>query len=492
MDLRITVQLTVDQYDLFTIFISRYFTFLKKLPVTTVALIVVCLGSFIGPLGMASVNVAIPNLAADLHANAKMVSWLPTLFLLSSVVFMLPFGKLADNYGRKRIYTIGLALNAFTSLMCALGQQIEWVLFWRFAQGAASAMIFGTGVAILTSVTPSHKRGAALGLAAACVYIGLTLAPAIGGLLTEIWSWRAVFLFQVPLILFLLLLIKWGLKGEWKNDEVASFDWRGSFIFAVSSASLVFGFSSVPKLYGFLLLILSVITMIFFVYHQSRHHTPLIRVQMFRESRVFSMSLTTSLLMYGSNFPLAFLLSLYLQVVQGYGPAEAGQILLLQAFAMAILAPMSGRLSDKIQPRFLATIGCAIVACGFLVLSQMTTATGTTYIGGSLLLIGIGFGLFSSPNNNAIMGAVQDRELGVASASLNLARTIGNLLGMSSVNLLVHYYLGDNKIVAEQTPALMNTLSTAFYISLVSVIIATFLSGFRGKAERQTNSSASG
>ncbi|MEP4889129.1 MAG: MFS transporter [Aliiglaciecola sp.] len=459
---------------------------MNKLPVTTVALIVVCLGSFIGPLGMASVNVAIPNLAADLHANAKMVSWLPTLFLLSSVVFMLPFGKLADNYGRKRIYTIGLALNAFTSLMCALGQQVEWVLFWRFVQGAASAMIFGTGVAILTSVTPSHKRGAALGLAAACVYIGLTLAPAIGGLLTEMWSWRAVFLFQLPLIVILLGLIKWGLHGEWKNEHIASFDWRGSFIFAVSSTSLVFGFSSLPKLHGFLLLIFSVLTMILFVYHQSQHHTPLIRVQMFRESRVFSMSLITSLLMYGSNFPLAFLLSLYLQVVQGYSPAEAGQILLLQAFAMAFLAPMSGRLSDKVQPRFLATFGCAIVACGFLVLSQMTTATGTTYIGGSLLLIGIGFGLFSSPNNNAIMGAVQESELGVASATLNLARTVGNLVGMSTVNLLVHYYLGDSKINAEQIPALMSTISFAFYISLISVIVATFLSGFRGKANQQS------
>nr|WP_264363515.1 MFS transporter [Aliiglaciecola lipolytica] len=442
---------------------------------------VVCLGSFIGPLGMAAVNVAIPNLAADLHANAKMVSWLPTIFLLSSVIFMLPFGKLADNYGRKRIYATGLSLYAFSSLLCGFGQDVEWVLLWRFVQGAASAMIFGTGVAILTSVTPSQKRGAALGLAAACVYIGLTLAPVIGGYLTETWSWRAVFLFPVPLITVLLILIKFGLKGEWKNDEVASFDWRGSCIFAISSTSLVFGFSHLPSLYGVCLLLLSVATMVLFVIHQSRHKSPLIRVQMFRESRVFSMSLGTSFLMYGSNFPLAFLLSLYLQVVQGYSPAQAGQILLIQAFSMVFLAPLSGRLSDKIQPRFLATIGCGIVACGFLVLSQMTNNTDATYIGVSLLLIGIGFGLFSSPNNNAIMGSVQERELGVASASLNLARMIGNLFGMSIVNLLVHYYLGDNKIVAEQTPALMKTLSFAFHISLMSVILATILSAIRGK-----------
>ena len=159
---------------------ASLFSSFTKLPVTTVALIVVCTGSFIGPLGMASVNIAIPDLAAELQANAKMVSWIPTIFLLANVALMLPFGKLADNYGRKRIYSYGVMLNMLSSSMCALAFNIEWLLFWRFIQGAASAMIFGTGVAILTSVTPAEKRGFALGIAAACIYIGLTVAPAIG------------------------------------------------------------------------------------------------------------------------------------------------------------------------------------------------------------------------------------------------------------------------------------------------------------------------
>ncbi|MEP7706038.1 MFS transporter [Paraglaciecola sp. 25GB23A] len=445
------------------------------------ALIVVCIGSFIGPLGMASVNIAIPNLAADLQANAKLVGWLPTIFLLSSVALMLPFGKLADNYGRKRIYTYGLMLNALSSLMCAWADVIEWVLFWRFVQGAASAMIFGTGVAILSSVTPANKRGFALGLAATCVYVGLTVAPAIGGWLTEIWGWRAVFLFQIPLVIALITLIKLGLKGEWKSERHSKFDWRGTIIFAISTSALVFGLSLLPSLLGFVLLAIALASMVLFVFQQSRHTEPLIRVQMFLESRVFSMSLTTSLLMYASVYPLTFLLSLYLQYVKGFSPAHAGQIILLQALSMAIMAPLAGRLSDRVQPRIIASVGCAIVALGFIILSQIGIETTASYIGASLLLIGVGFGLFSTPNNNAIMGAVNSRELGVASASMNLARTIGNLVGMSLVNLLVHIFLGDAHITEQQYPALLHTISLSLYISVFCVVLASFFSAFRGR-----------
>tara|TARA_R110000868_G_scaffold123445_5_gene326926 strand:- start:263 stop:1642 length:1380 start_codon:yes stop_codon:yes gene_type:complete len=452
-----------------------------KLSPATAALMIICLGCFIGPLGVAAVNIAIPDLAADLHANAKMVSWIPTIFLLSNVAFMLPFGKLADNYGRKRIYSYGLILNALASVMCAWGDVIEWILFWRFIQGAASAMIFGTGVAILSSVTSPNKRGFALGLAAACVYIGLTIAPVIGGWLTQTWGWRSVFLFQVPLVIGLIVLIKFKLPGEWKNEKFSRFDWLGTGIFAFASTALVFGLSLLPSWSGAILLLLAALAMVYFVVHQSRHKEPLIRVQMFSESRIFSMSLSTSLLMYASVYPLTFLLSLYLQYVKQFSPVEAGQIILVQALAMAVVAPIAGRLSDKIQHGILASLGCCVVALGFLILGQMDTDTTATYISGSLVLIGIGFGLFSTPNNNAIMGAVHSRELGVASASMSLARTIGNLVGMSLVNFLVHIYLGDAHFTQQQIPALLKTVSFSLHLSFVCVLLACFLSASRGK-----------
>jgi len=454
---------------------------LSRLSLTTTALIAVCTGYLIAPMGMAAVNVAIPALAEDLQANATKVAWLPTLYILASVAFMLPFGKLADNYGRKRIYALGLLLNALSAFMCAIATNIDWILFWRFVQGIAGAMIFSTGVAIITSVTPANKRGAALGLLAAFVYIGLTIAPAIGGWLTELLGWRSVFYFQIPFIIALLIFIKCKLHGEWKNDLHSRFDWIGSLIFATFAFSLVYGLSKLPSALGIFLLLISLVSITSFIVHQSRGKQPLIRVQMFRESRVFSLSLFTSFLMYGSNFAIIFLLSLYLQYIKGFGPAYAGQILLIQALLMAIVAPFAGKLSDRFQPRVIATLGCSIVALGFVLLNQLDTHTSALYIGVSLGVIGLGFGLFSTPNNSAIMGAVKQQEIGVASASMNLSRTIGNLVGMSLVNLMMHFYIGDATFGPETNPALMTTISLALLMSLIFVIVACVASAVRGR-----------
>lgn len=426
-----------------------------KLPVTTVALIIVCCGSIVGPLGMAAVNIAIPNLAADLNASAKMVGWLPTLYLLSTVMFMLPVGKVADNYGRKRVYAFGLGLNVVAAIMCTLATSIEWLLLWRFVQGAAGAMLFG---------------------------VGLSIAPAIGGWLTEVWGWRAVFYAQVPPGVLLLLAIKMFLNGEWKSDEKMPFDWWGMGIFSLFAINLVFGLSLFPKLVGILLVLVAVGCLMLFIVHQSKSRRPLIRVQMFLESRVFSLSLATSFFMYASNFAMAFLLSLYLQNIKGLSPSQAGQIILLQAVAMAVTTPLAGKLADKVQPRLIATCGCIIVAIVFWVFSQLTISSSTNYISGALLLLGVGFGLFSTPNSNAVMGSAAKNELGVASSSLNLSRSIGNLFGMSIVNLLVHYYLGESTFAAAGNNDLMKAISVAFSMSLAFVIVASFTSALRGRA----------
>jgi predicted MFS family arabinose efflux permease len=290
-----------------------------------------------------------------------------------------------------------------------------------------------------------------------------------------------VFYFQIPLVLALLLFIKLKLPGDWKNEEHSRFDWVGSGIFIIFACSLVYGLSMLASAAGIMLLAISAASLAAFIVHQSRDKQPLIRVQMFRESRVFSLSLSTSFLMYGSNFAIIFLLSLYLQYIKGLSPSQAGQILLLQALCMALVAPFAGKLSDKFEPRIIATLGCFIVGCGFMFLINIDMTTSAAYIGGSLALVGLGFGLFSTPNNNAIMSAVKAQEVGVASASMNLSRTIGNLVGMSIVNLMMHHYIGDAKFTPEQNPALMTTVSLALMMSLSFVVVACFLSAARGR-----------
>jgi MFS family permease len=185
--------------------------------------------------------------------------------------------------------------------------------------------------------------------------------------------------------------------------------------------------------------------------------------------------------MYASNFAIVFLLSLYLQFIKGYSPAIAGKILMVQALSMAIVAPFAGKLADRFESRVIATLGCVIVGAGFILLNQLSLQSSPAYIITSLLLVGLGFGLFSTPNNNAIMGAVNKHEVGVASASMNLSRTTGNLVGMSVVNLMMHYLLGDNSLSSAQNEDLMLTVSLALKMSLGFVLIACVISSLRGR-----------
>ncbi len=445
------------------------------------ALFVVCMGSCLSPLCLASVNVAIPSMAQALNADAILVSWMPTVFLLSNVALMLPFGKLADNFGRKRIYALGLAINASASFGAFLSPSIEWILFFRCIQGAGSAMSFGTGMAIITSVFPADKRGLPLGLNTASVYIGLTIAPALGGLITEILGWRAVFFLPVPLAALLITLILIYLKADWKKNTYSPFDWTGTAIFGTATLALVFGLTRLPEWQGLLILMLAFTLMGVFIWHQSRSPAPLIRVQMFRESRLLSCSLMSASLMYASTYPLSFLLSLYLQYIRGLSPLAAGQVILVQAMAMACLAPFAGKLSDRIEPRVISTAGCVSVALGFGLLTQLDSDTTNATISTALICIGIGFGLFSAPNHNSVMSAVPPQDVGLASATINLARVSGNLVGISLVNLLVHLLLGDTKITPEYYPQLLSTLHLALTVAFGFTCCAILVSAARGK-----------
>lgn len=439
------------------------------------------MGSLLTPFSMAAVNVAIPSIAASLNADAVLIALLPTAFLLSNVSMMLPAAKLADNLGRKRIYAIGLAVNATGAIGSFLSPSIEWILFFRFIQGAGSAMVMGTSMALITSVYKAGNRGLALGLNTACIYIGLTVAPAIGGYITDNYGWKMVLFIPAPLACFLILALLTCIKTDWKRSTHSPFDWYGAITFALWAFSLVMGISGLPKLGNIVWLLFSFTTLGLFLWHQSRTSEPLIKLKLFKQSRTFSMSLGTAMLMYASNYPIGFLLSLYLQYIKGIEAFQAGQIMLTQALGMALLAPFSGKLSDYIEPRILSTIGCLIVASGFMFLSQMDIDTSTKSISTSLFCIGIGFGLFSSPNTNAILSTVDVNDNGVASATINLARVSGNLVGISLVNLLVQLMIGGQQINTDNYPQLLATLNWALSISCCFVIIASILSASRGR-----------
>ncbi len=449
-------------------------------------LVAVCLGAFVAPLGMASVNVALPAMARELNASAVLVSWVPTIVLISNIIFMLPAGKLADNVGRKRVFLWGIALNSSASALAFFAQSIEMVLVVRFFQGMGAAMMFATSMALLISVFPPEKRGLPLGLNAACVYFGLTLAPALGGWVTDAFGWRFVFLMPLPIVALAVSMIAWRVPGDWFGERQSRFDWVGAVTFGVWAIALVIGLTGLPGLWQSAVLAFSFVLLVQFIRRQARREQPLIRVQMFRESRLFSFSLITALFMYASSYPLGFLLSLYLQYVRGYGAAEAGQVLLVQALTMACVAPLAGRLSDYLPARWLASAGCFCTLCGYGLLSTLGVSTAPGFIILALFLVGLGFGCFSSPNNHVVMQSAHSTEVGVAAATLNLARVVGNLVGMSLVNLFVYWNLGsqplNETISSTLTEPLLRTFSQAMVLALVFLSCATLISLLRGSS----------
>ncbi|MBY4678588.1 MFS transporter [Marinobacterium arenosum] len=444
------------------------------------ALLSICIATFLVPLSMSSVNLALPAIAADLHADAVKVSWMPTINLWGSMILMLPAGRVADMIGRKRVYLIGVMFYALASLMVLAVNSIEWLLVARVLQGLASALVFATAMAIVGSVFSDGDRGTALGLTATSVYLGLTCGPLIGGWLTEFWGWRSVFWAPVPLTLLSLLLVVLYLKGEWKSEQRERLDWLGSGLFALWTSLFFFGLSGLPEPRHGLLALLGLACLPLFIFQQNRARYPLIRIRAMRDNRVFTRSIMASLFMYGANYPILFLLSLYLQYIQGMSPGESGQLILIQALIMAALAPLAGRLSDRYEPRLIATAGCLLFGAGFATLFWLRQDSGLSHVVAGLVLLGIGFGLFSTPNNNAALGSVPKERLSIASALLNLARTLGNMFGMAVVVLLFNQLIGDRTIEPSQYPALLTVTRLALALACGYTLIAAYNSFRRG------------
>jgi len=410
------------------------------------------------------VNIALPAIGMDLGIDAVLLSWIATSYLLAAAVSLVPFGRLADIYGRKRIFTCGIVIFTVSSFLCATANSAPLLISYRVIQGVGSAMIFATGIAILTSVFPLGERGKVLGINVAAVYIGLSLGPFLGGSLTQYFTWRSVFLVTVPISLFVTLLITWKLKPEWAEAEGEGFDFIGSFIYGISLIGIMYGISLLPATGSLWLILIGIAGLSGFMVWESRIEHPVFQVDLFRVNRVFAFSNLAALINYSATFAVTFLLSLYLQYIQGLSPQGAGLILVSQPVVMAAFSPMAGRLSDRIEPRIVASIGMTITTIGLILLTTISTDSSTGFIIGGLVLLGFGFALFSSPNTNAIMSSVEKRYYGIASGSVGTMRLLGQMFSMGIVTLIFTINIGKVQITPEYFPAFMTSSRAAFII----------------------------
>jgi EmrB/QacA subfamily drug resistance transporter len=448
-----------------------------------IALLVAALASFLAPFMSSSVNVALPAMGEEFSVDAVTLGWVSSAYLLAAAMFLLPVGKIADIHGRKRIFSYGIVIYSLSSLLCAISTSAISLICFRVLQAIGSAMIFGTSVAILTSVFPPGERGRALGISVAATYTGLSLGPVLGGFLTQNLGWRSIFLANVPVGVIVFVLIRLGLKGEWAEARGERLDLVGSIISGLSLVALMYGLSLLPAMSGGWLLLLGGLGLLSFVYWETRVENPILSMHLFRNNTVFAFSNLAAFVHYAATFAVGFLLSLYLQYVQGLTPQDAGFILVAQPVVMAVISPLAGRLSDRVESRIVASAGMALTVVGLLLLTFVRAETPLGFIIASLVLLGFGFALFSSPNTNAVMSSVHSRFYGVASAMLGTMRLTGQMLSMGITMLVLSLYVGKVEITPEHYASFLTATRTAFGIFAAFCFGGVFASLARGKSQ---------
>lgn len=444
-------------------------------------LFVASVASFITPFMGSAINIALPSIGEEFQSSAITLSWVATAYLLTVAIFLIPFGRIADIYGRKKIFLYGIILFSIASLLSGLAPNIGMLIAFRILQAIGSGMIFSTSVAIITSVFPPKERGRAMGIAVGAVYLGLSLGPFIGGLLTQHLGWRSIFFFMVPLGIIAIYFVLTKLKNEWADAEGESFDWRGSLLYAIALFFIMVGFPKLPGLLGIGSLSLGLLFIFAFIRYELNTKQPVLDLQLFKDNITFRYSNLAALINYAATFAVAFLLSFYLQYFKGLDPQGAGFVLVAQPIIMTIFSPWAGRLSDRIDPRIISSIGMAISAIGLALLVFISEDTSLLHLVLVLMLLGLGFALFSSPNSNSIMSSVERKHLGIASASLGTTRMIGQMLSMGIAMMLFSFYIGPNKIETSNLPQLLDSLQTAFIVFSFLCFLGVFASLARGK-----------
>ena len=430
-----------------------------------ITLFVATLTAFLVPFDGSSVNIALPSIGNEFSMDAIALGWIATAYLLASAMFLVPFGRVADIYGRKKIFTTGILIFTGASFSMVLCRSGTMLICFRILQGIGSAMIYGTSTALLTSIFPAQERGKALGITVAATYLGLSLGPFLGGFLTLHFGWRSIFMVNIPLGLTVVALISLRLRGEWAEAKGEKFDLTGSIIYCLGLTAVIYGFDSFSQRGATLsvgLTLMGLLGIFVFIRWEMWVKNPVLDINLFRSNRTLAFSNLAALIHYCATFAITFFLSLYLQYIKKLNPQSAGSLLIFQPIVMAICSPFAGRLSDRIEPRIVASMGMALTAAGLFLFAFLEANTPLGFIIADLILIGLGYALFSSPNTNAVMSSVEKRFYGVASGTLGTMRLTGQMFSMGIAILIFAIHIGHTQITPEYYPLFLKSTRSAF------------------------------
>jgi len=449
-------------------------------------LAIVAASSFFGTFLISSVNIALPAIEKDFGLDAVTLSWVVTAFLLSTAMFLLPVGRWADLTGIRRIFKTGMVIFTVSSLLSGFAVSGYWLIVLRFLQGIGAAFSSTTGAAILVSAFLPQFRGRVLGISVMGVYLGLAFGPFFGGFLTQYLGWRSIFFVSSGFGLLITIIGFMFLgKDEVQKAERAKLDLKGTLFYMLGLVALSYGSARIPQLFGWSLMGVGVIFLIIFWMLENRSEMPVLETKLFTHNRLFAFSNLAALINYSATFSIIFLLSLYLQKVKGLSPRDAGSILVAQPIVMALFSPITGRLSDRIQPRYLATAGMTMCTIGLAAFAFLTESTPIVLIVFLLFWVGTGFALFSSPNMNTIMSSVQKNQLGLASGSASTMRVVGQITSMTIATLFFAILFQKQSVETVSNPLFLKALKLGFITFATISLAGIYFSFNRGKLARE-------
>ena len=409
-------------------------------------LLAIGLGTFMSALDGSVVNITLPVVRGSFGASVAAVEWVVTIYLLVVSGLLLSVGRLGDLQGHRRVYTAGFLIFLLGSALCGLAPSVGFLIAARGAQAIGASMLFANSPAILTKSFPPEMRGRALGLQATMTYLGLTVGPSVGGWLTTALGWRSVFYINLPVGLLALALALRFVPRDAGSGKGEDFDLRGALAFTGGLVALLlalnqghaWGWTAWPTV---TLLAGSLLLIGLFLRLERRVAAPMLDLSLFR-SRTFSAAAASAVLNYVCVYSVLFLMPFYLQQARGLSPAEAGLLLTAQPMLMAVVAPLSGSLSDRIGTRLPSVLGMGLLGLGLYLLSSLDLDSSRGVIVAMLAVAGLGIGIFASPNNSALMGAAPRHRQGIAAGVLALARNVGMVIGVGLAGAVFTTVLG--------------------------------------------------
>ncbi len=430
------------------------------------------LAAFLPPFTSSLISFAVPKIGETFHASFTEIVWVPLAMLIALSSFMMLFGKISDEFGRVKFLRIGYLVFFLASMLIYLALNIYLLIFFVFLIGIGAALTGTNSTAIVSHVYPKEIRGGALGINAMSVYLGLTLGPFLGGTLTQFFGWQSVFLINVPVALLGLILSFFTLKGLDIKGKKSKIDKFGAVTFPLS-IFLIIIYLSASQIYGYFstiyLLIAGLIILSIFVYFERKIENPLIDLKLFTRNRSFFAGNITAFLNYVSTFSIVFIFSIYLQLILHYSAFFSGMLLISEPILMVIFSPISGRLSDKYGSREIAAIGMLLIGLSFLSL-YFIKITSPLHIVIPLAVIGIGFGLFSAPNTNSVMGSVTPDKFGLASGTLGTMRFTGQLISIA---------LSSSILASAMPRTMILEMFSGIQISVNTIYYGYFVTGFK-------------